>query len=482
MLIAHWNFDNSNIDSIANTYMNLSGLSYIHGVGSTNGASITEATFSLADFEISILRDLSISFWMKTSYPSSSAGGGSFSNWFIHFGGYYNNNSAGFGLQSGKVSRYIKGSTSSGWSDAGSSSVGTAIYDDNQHEWIHIVVRFKSNNRILFHMNETLIFDTIISDAFTGASSRVVTLGKNMNMDISDVRVYSGNLSDRSINLLYRSPFSDKIRKELDKQLILWYTFNDSSSITKDDSGNEHTLELSSSPPSWTNDTNLGTGAIQFSGVEQYISTISGVNIASYDNAPFTWCAWVKTSNDGTIMGKSRSAFKDGAFDANLLLVISDGKVGWRFEYNGSNEEDHLFGSTTIDDNQWHHVAGVRDHWDFYLYIDGQLDSHHQKTDYYRDDGYREYNKALNPNSEFDIGHYRGGSGFFEGCISDIRAYAKALSPEEVEKLSEIPNVFVDTKSNIWCYSASEGPITKIYHDGRLEYDSRFDKNIIEGL
>lgn len=136
-------------------------------------------------------------FWAKCLRNRSSVGGGSFSNWIIQYGSYYSNNSGGFGLQSGNISRYLKGSTSSGWSSSGSIGLGNSIYDT--YNWIFYTLQIINGNNIKFYMNNVLIFNTTISDTYTGHSSNVVVLGRNMDTTFSNISVYNKALTAEEI-------------------------------------------------------------------------------------------------------------------------------------------------------------------------------------------------------------------------------------------------------------------------------------------
>ena len=484
MLIGHWKFNNSNIDSISNKSMTLNSLSYVSGVGSNDGASTSEASFSLSDFGISVLRDFSVSFWMKTSYPSSSAGGGSFSNWFIHFGGYYNNNSAGFGRQSGNVATYIKGSTSSGWSNSGSNATGTNIYDNNQGDWIHIVVCFKGNSRILFYMNDALIFDRTISDAFTGISSGIVTLGKSMNMDISDVRVYDRSSPERDINLLYHSPFSEKVREEVDRQLTLWYTFDDNSTTITDYSGNGYDTTLPTSAPTWTSNTNIGLGAFDFDGS----GTIDGVTTGDYININesitdtrnyprgCSYSFWINIDTNAV----DRMSLFYGTSTRRHIEIYSSGK---NFRTEAARQNGYSFGTGNFPND----VRGV---WSHFVIVFANGESGRPVRWY--QNGSLFYTKSMDsgdyPGTEYfsfnKIARSTGNTTYkyaksFNGKMSDFRIYAKALTAGEVSSLTNRSEISLDKDGHAWCYSASSGSTTKLYKNGYLEYNSKFNRNII---
>ena len=143
----------------------------------------------------------SVTFWAKSLVDRNSVGGGSFGNRIIQFNGYYNNNSVGFGLQSGNFRYYVKGSTSSGWSTSGTSSRANTIYSNGG--WVFYSVVFESPNKILFYMNKELIFDITVSDGFTGFNG-FVDFGTNMQSYVRDIRFHNSVLSQEKITEIYQ--------------------------------------------------------------------------------------------------------------------------------------------------------------------------------------------------------------------------------------------------------------------------------------
>jgi hypothetical protein len=136
-------------------------------------------------------------FWVKCNIIRNTTTGGSFNNWIIHYGNYFSNNSGGFGLQSGRVAHFLKGSTSSGWSRTGTSAAGDAIYDN--YDWVYYVLQIVNNNNIKFFMNNTLIFNSSISDGYTGYQSDKIVIGRRMDMTLSNVYLYNKVLSPEEI-------------------------------------------------------------------------------------------------------------------------------------------------------------------------------------------------------------------------------------------------------------------------------------------
>lgn len=136
-------------------------------------------------------------FWAKCIRDRSTTTGGSFSNWIIHYGNYFGNNSGGFGLHSGNITAFLKGSTSSSWSSQGSSNVGNSIYDT--YDWIFYTLQIEDSNNVKFYMNNTLIFNRNISDSYTQHGSNTVVLGRDMDMIFSNIQIYNRALTPQEV-------------------------------------------------------------------------------------------------------------------------------------------------------------------------------------------------------------------------------------------------------------------------------------------
>lgn len=160
------------------------------------------------------LKGETITFWQRCKLPRASVGGGSFSNRILQWGTYYNNNSGGFGLQSGGMSYYLRGAGASGWRGAGASgwtttgsiSAGNALYD--QGGWIHYAVVLTNDDRFQLYMNGDLYVDRALAAPYTGLVSQGVDFGENMDADLMDVRFYRREVPVAEIQDIYRQKLS----------------------------------------------------------------------------------------------------------------------------------------------------------------------------------------------------------------------------------------------------------------------------------
>jgi len=144
---------------------------------------------------------------------------------------------------------------------------------------------------------------------------------------------------------------------------------------------------------------------------------------------------YVNCGNDASfdITGSiTLSALIKGTFNSNWDPIISKG-FNWQLTRGMSDEAaffciglGSLSGTTNINDDQWHHVAGVYNGSRLYLYVDGGLDASDSASG------------SLNVSTS---NVYIGGSPSqsFNGLIDDVRIYDRALSADEIRILFSGP-------------------------------------------
>jgi len=117
----------------------------------------------------------------------------------------------------------------------------------------------------------------------------------------------------------------------------------------------------------------------------------------------------------------------DGTFYEGYAIGPSQDKLHfWIEDTSGHNTQ--MLGNTSVNDNQWHHFAAVRDVSSdkLYLYLDGNLDAT-PVTDI--------TTGSLANSQSFWIGRCPYYGGYFGGGIDDLRIYNQALSQSEIQNL-----------------------------------------------
>ncbi len=146
------------------------------------------------------------------------------------------------------------------------------------------------------------------------------------------------------------------------------------------------------------------------------------------DKADFTWSAWIKTSEDGSIV--ARTTAEGPWINGGKTLFIRDGKlafeVGW---------VSQVTSNTAVADGVWHHVAvsaatnGDGENDTVVLYIDGKPDVTKADWDIHQ-----------HPEKEFvaKIGWTSTSfpqSQSFKGLIDEVTVWSRVLDAEEIVAL-----------------------------------------------
>ena len=208
--------------------------------------------------------------------------------------------------------------------------------------------------------------------------------------------------------------------------LVGWWKFDEGSGTTAADAsgnGNNGTLV---GGPTWTTASKVGSGALQFDGVNDYITIPDSASISSIEGSnQVTIALWIKRNSTAPIYLVSRYNY------SNLFSIHGDSnwdlRPWWRYGGSGS-------GGTTLDHSgcdacllsvgRWHHVVAIYNNPTSYIYVDGKLISSRDGT-----------GGALNTGSTDPllIGNYA--SLYMNGSLDDVRIYSRALSATEVQQL-----------------------------------------------
>ena len=188
--------------------------------------------------------------------------------------------------------------------------------------------------------------------------------------------------------------------------LIAWYKFENNA---QDSSGNNY------------HGTNFGAtfsaGKIgQALNLDNSDYVNFGTNPSIKGKGAFTIAAWVKTSSNGVIIQQ-----RNGGFNGEYQVQVKNGKTNF-WEYGDLQYGFNINSIKTLNDNNWHHVVGVRESdGTGRIYIDGSLDSSQYKPP-----------RTLANLIVYVGADMRDRKDYFSGLIDEVRIYNRALSGQEV--------------------------------------------------
>ena len=171
--------------------------------------------------------------------------------------------------------------------------------------------------------------------------------------------------------------------------------------------------------PFWQPASGRYVGALEFDGIDDYISTPFVLNPGNGSLSAF---AWIKGGSPGQVI-----ISQTGDFGDTWLSIDSSDKLmtGFSGIYFGD-----LVSGTVTTDGQWHHVGFVYDMGTFHrqLYVDGALVAEDATVV-----------SGMPSDGGLNIGASKGlnAGTYFSGLIDDVRIYNQALSAEEIAALTQ---------------------------------------------
>ncbi|MFN2184456.1 MAG: LamG-like jellyroll fold domain-containing protein [Anaerolineae bacterium] len=163
-----------------------------------------------------------------------------------------------------------------------------------------------------------------------------------------------------------------------------------------------------------------------FDGVDNSLD--AGTAPAVTGTGPLSVAAWVRTSaaKSQVIVNQRSAAVFNGEY---VFSLNSAGKVVWYTYGNNGAAQFSLASAQSVNDGEWHHVAGVRDEsGSSYVYIDGALDTSLPNTDPTKI-------APLVATNVYVGADMRDHTGYFDGLIDELHIVRRALSAAEVQTL-----------------------------------------------
>lgn len=299
----------------------------------------------------------------------------------------------------------------------------------NDGQWHHVCVSTSGNSVDIYidGIDDTDLGSVAGSTSFPtgnlsiGARNNTVA---NYAGNIDQIRVFDRVLTKQEVAILA----TEKVRPNINRQsdLAAAYTMaNISGNTLGDDSLNSHDGTITGATqvtgPSPT------MPALSFDGIDDNVKMDSVAALLS--SPPISVAFWFRVEETPTgtetmfqIGGEATTS--DNANVVNIN-VYPEGNIGVYNQYPSSGTERST--AVNLDDGQWHHLVFSTDGSNKILFVDGKLD-------------YEIVNDVLlsgaqraTIGAEYDSGAVL--SDFFNGDISDLRLFNRALTPREAAQL-----------------------------------------------
>lgn len=196
---------------------------------------------------------------------------------------------------------------------------------------------------------------------------KIPTLSSSVD---TDIYIYYGNISvadQWDINNVWDSNFKMVQHFQESPTNDVAGHFDSTSSANNGTPKNFDSL-----PTSTTDGTGQINGADVFDGSNDYVLIPDSASLSFDAGSSFTFSAWVKTS----VCQASGSKFvekKLGSDNIQIQCYPPDNKT--KFSVRDSNGiSASATGTTLINDSQWHHLVGVKNGNNLYIYVDGFLE------------------------------------------------------------------------------------------------------------
>jgi len=205
-----------------------------------------------------------------------------------------------------------------------------------------------------------------------------------------------------------------------------WWKLNETSgALAADSSGLGQTATQSGATWDAAGEIN---GCLNMSGVSCYLG--QPVNVFRTANVDRTYATWFRTSTAGPIVGTQNTPQPSAPTQyAPILYVGDDGKLYGSYMCNTSTAP--MVSTTTVNDNNWHHVALVRSGAFQTMYLDGNIVGNLAGTIPL---GWTYAWMGMSYVSGWP--HITGSPAYFTGRLDDVRIYDRAVGPGEIWKLA----------------------------------------------
>jgi acyl-CoA thioesterase-1 len=198
----------------------------------------------------------------------------------------------------------------------------------------------------------------------------------------------------------------------VDMRLITHWRLDETTSDIATDSATHYDGGLKGNP-TWMPAGGIVGGALHLDGIDDYIE---GPFILDPKQGPFSFCAWIKTSEHSQVIVSQAASYLD------WLSIDSSGQLTTGLSFPMPSP---LTSNLVIADDVWHHIALVTDGAGKCLYVDGLEAACDDQP------------IIMSSVNGLNIGTGQGlePDSFFTGLIDDVRIYNQVLEPNDIAEL-----------------------------------------------
>jgi len=231
------------------------------------------------------------------------------------------------------------------------------------------------------------------------------------SVDIGPMSWGDGKVDENDLEVL----MSYWQKEILSPDLVAYWKLDETEGDIAYDTVSDNDAKLQGDP-SWQSTAGKVNGALQFDGIDDYITTEFVLNPA---DGSFSVFAWIKGGAPGQVILSQEGG-------ANWLCIDST-KGNLMTELKHSQRREDLISQTMITDGEWHRIGFVWDSLRRALYVNGVVVA---------EDAQDVLEGSMN-GLYIGIGKNMESSTFFAGLIDDVRIYNMALSAEKIAALAQ---------------------------------------------
>jgi len=275
----------------------------------------------------------------------------------------------------------------------------TLLFDDGYHIWQSSIIPIVDFNG-----------DGIVDS--TDMCIMVDHWGENYSLcDIGPSPMGDGIVDVQDLTVLAENLFEEVN----DPTLIAHWPLDEAQGVIAYDNAADRDGILMGGPV-WRPDGGIVAGALQFDGIDDYVSTDSVLNPADPEiSSGFSVVAWIKDGAPG-------QAILSQAGGVNWLCTDSlEGNLMTELKNSGRSSVGPMLSQANITDGNWHRIGFVWDGSYRHLYVDG--------AEVANDAAPLSDLESVEGGLYFGVGSTLAPDSLFSGLIDDIRIYSRAVSP-----------------------------------------------------